>query len=80
MTKGILVFFIGIILIILPYLGIPAIWKEYLSVTIGIFLLIFGYGLRRAQYLAEIDQGNGERKGETFVETTQKLFSESAVE
>jgi len=79
MTKGTFVFFIGIILIVLPYLGIPLAWKEYLYIGIGTLLLVVGYALRRAQYLAEIDLGNGERGGETFIETTKNLFTESVI-
>jgi len=74
MTKGTFVFFIGILLIILPYLGIPMDWKEYFYIGIGALLLVIGYKLRRAQYLVEIDRGNGERGGETFIETTKNLF------
>ncbi len=58
----------------MPYLGIPSLWKQYLYVGLGAVLLLVGYALRRAQYLREIDLGNGERGGETFVETTQNLF------
>ena len=76
MSKGTLTFLLGIFLITLPYLGIPSIWKQYAYVGLGILLLLLGYALRRAQYFREIDQGNGERVGETFVETTQNLFSE----
>ena len=46
-------------------------------VGLGILLLLMGYAIRRAQYLQEIDLGNGERGGETFVETTQNLFAET---
>ena len=80
MKKGTFIFLLGIILIILPYLGMPALWKQYVYVALGALLLIVGYALRRAQYLADIDRGNGERGGETFVETTQNLFAQSKVE
>ncbi len=74
MSKGTFVFLLGILLILIPYLGIPSLWKQYLYVGLGVILLLVGYALRRAQYLSEIDLGNGERGGETFVETTQNLF------
>lgn len=80
MSKGTLAFLLGIILILLPYLGIPSVWKNYLYVGLGVVLILLGYGLRRAQYFREIDQGNGERSGETFVETTQNLFAQTKVE
>lgn len=73
-------FLLGILLILLPYLGIPSLWKQYAYVILGIILVLLGYALRRAQYFHEIDQGNGERGGETFVETTQNLFSQPKVD
>lgn len=77
MSKGTFVFLLGILLILIPYLGIPSLWKQYMYVGLGILLLLMGYAIRRAQYLQEIDLGNGERGGETFVETTQNLFTET---
>lgn len=77
MSKGTMAFLLGILLILLPYIGIPSVWKQYTYVALGIILVLLGYGLRRAQYFHEIDNGNGERSGETFVETTQNLFSET---
>lgn len=80
MSKGTLTFLLGMILILLPYLGIPSVWKNYAYVGLGIIFILLGYALRRAQYFREIDQGNGERGGETFVETTQNLFADSKVQ
>ncbi len=77
MKKGTFIFLLGIILIVLPYLGMPTLWKQYVYVALGALLLIVGYALRRAQYLTDIDLGNGERGGETFVETTQNLFADT---
>ncbi len=77
MSKGTFVFLLGILLILIPYIGIPSLWKQYMYVGLGILLLLMGYAIRRAQYLQEIDLGNGERGGETFVETTQNLFAET---
>ncbi len=75
MSKGTLTFLLGILLIVLPYLGIPSVWKQYAYVGLGIILILLGYALRRAQYFQEIDRGNGERGSDTFVETTQNLFA-----
>ena len=46
-------------------------------VGLGILIVLIGYSVRRAQYLREIDMGNGHRGGETFVETTESLFSDT---
>lgn len=79
MTKGTFLFFLGLFLVTLPYLGVPSIWKQYIYVALGILIVLIGYSLRRSQYLREIDLGNGHRGGETFVETTDSLFSTSEV-
>ena len=77
MTKGTFLFFLGLFLIVVPYFGIPSVWKQYIYVGLGILIVLIGYSLRRAQYLRELDLGNGHRGGETFVETTESLFTES---
>ncbi len=76
MSKETLVFIIGIFLTVLPFLGIPEIWKQYTVSAIGAILVVVGYMLRRALYLSRIDWGNGERGTDSFVETTQPLFEE----
>lgn len=80
MSKETLVFFTGIILTLVPFLGVPEDWKQYTVATLGVFLVIVGYFLRRALYYKRIDYGNGERGDESFVETTQQLFSERELE
>jgi low affinity Fe/Cu permease len=80
MTKGTFVFLLGILLCLIPYLGIPSAWKQYIYLGLGVILILIGYMIRRARYLTDIDRGNGERGGETFVETTQNLFGEIKVE
>ncbi len=74
MSKATLVFIIGILLAILPFLGLPELWKQYAVASIGAILIVIGYMLRRALYLSKIDYGNGERGSDSFVETTQQLF------
>lgn len=74
MRKGSLVFLLGIILVLTPYLGIPSLWKQYIVVISGALLILLGYFIRRQQYLDDIDSGKGERVSDTFVETTPELF------
>jgi hypothetical protein len=80
MTKGTMVFLLGMVLILTPYLGIPSTWKQYVYVGLGALFVLLGYAIRRSRYLLDMDRGNGERGGETFVETTQNLFGEMKVE
>jgi len=74
MRKGSLVFFIGLLLVILPYLGIPSLWKQYLTIGAGVVLIFLGYIIRRQQFLSSLENNRGERVGDTFVETTPELF------
>jgi hypothetical protein len=80
MTKETFVFFTGILLVILPFLGIPEVWRQYSVAGLGGLLILVGYALRRAVYLARIDRGNGERGTDSFVETTEPLFKESELQ
>lgn len=74
MSKETLVFVIGLLLVITPFLGIPEAWRISIIVFLGAVLIFTGYGLRRGVYLRHIDRGNGERGTDSFVETTEKLF------
>ena len=79
MSKETLVFLFGIILTILPFLGVPLLWRQYAIFAIGVLLIIIGYVLRRKVLLEKIDHGNCERGTDSFVETTEKLFDQEAV-
>jgi len=80
MSKETLVFLIGIFLTILPFLGIPELWKQYAVAGTGAILVIVGYMLRRTLYLSRIDRGNGERGDDSFMETTGQLFTENELQ
>jgi len=67
-------------LTIVPFLGIPEVWRQYAVFGIGVLLILIGYALRRGVYLDRIDHGNGERGTDSFVETTETLFDDRAVE
>ncbi len=74
--KETLVFVAGILLTIVPFLGVPEAWRQYGILGIGIILILIGYSLRRAVYLRGLDKGNGERGNDSFIETTEVLFDE----
>ncbi|MCB9814297.1 hypothetical protein H6784_02650 [Candidatus Nomurabacteria bacterium] len=80
MSKETFVFIFGILLTIVPFLGVPEAWRQYAILGIGIILIFIGYALRRGVYLNEIDRGNGERGADSFVETTETLFDERSLE
>jgi uncharacterized membrane protein len=64
-----LVFTLGCIVFLTPFLGIPNDWKEIVLIVSGFLLMLFGYLLRRAAYHRSIDAGSGERRGDAFVES-----------
>jgi hypothetical protein len=77
-TKETIIFLVGILLTILPFLGIPLVWRQYAIFGLGIILIVIGYTLRRKAFLERIDRGNGERGTDSFVETTESLFDEGS--
>jgi predicted Na+-dependent transporter len=77
MTKGTAIFLLGLLVIILPALGMPMAWKQIAFVVMGVIMLGLGYSLRRAQYLATLEHDGVVRSAETFVETTEPLFDTS---
>jgi len=74
MRKATLTGLLGLLLIVLPYLGIPETWKMYGTSGIGVLLLLLGYLFVRDRIHAESDMGNGERGNESYIETTESLF------
>jgi hypothetical protein len=72
MSRESIVFISGVLILIVPHLGIPEDWKVYFLVAIGIILTITGYSLRRSSYLRSIQKDNGERHADSFVEHTQQ--------
>lgn len=80
MSKETIVFLFGMLLTILPFLGVPLLWRQYAIFGIGIILIVIGYALRRKVFLERIDRGNGERGTDSFVETTEKLFDDNTVQ
>lgn len=80
MSKETLVFLFGILLTIIPFLGVPILWRQYVIFGIGVLLILIGYALRRRVYLSRLDLGNGERGTDSFVETTEQLFDDRALQ
>lgn len=68
MSKEVLVFIFGIVIIITPFLGIPRDWQTNIIVSVGVLLVCLGYLLRRAKFLRRIARENGERRADSFVE------------
>jgi hypothetical protein len=71
MSKESLVFLIGFVLLLVPFLGVPGLYKERLIIFFGVLLMIVGYRLRRHAFLSSLEEG-GEKRGNTFVESVAK--------
>jgi len=70
----------GVLLTIIPYLGVPSNWKRIATVALGVLLIVVGYSLRRRAYLRSIETETGERRADVFVENTSpKLSSETDI-
>lgn len=76
MTRESVVFLTGIILFLVPNLGIPDDWKYATYIGLSIVLMIVGYMLRHAAFIRRIERGNGELHTDSFVE--QKGTSENS--
>ena len=80
MSKETIVFISGILLTIIPFLGIPHTWRQYAVFGIGILLIFVGYMLRRGVYFSRLDKGNGERGSDSFIETTEQIFDDRTLQ
>jgi len=69
MTKESTVFFLGIVLFVTPYIGIPEDWKLYIYTGLGVIFMIVGYILRQKAYIRSIQKENGERDTDSFMES-----------
>lgn len=68
MTRESIVLVLGIMLFLMPHLGVPEQWKFYFYVVAGVLLVLVGYGLRRSAYLRSIETADGEHDGDSFAE------------
>ncbi len=68
MSRESIVLVLGVILFIVPHLGVPERWKLYVYTGAGLILVFVGYSLRRSAYLRSIEDTNGEHNADSFVE------------
>jgi uncharacterized membrane protein len=72
MSRESIVFTFGILLLVIPSLGIPEAWKFYFYIGVGVILIIVGYSLRRSAYLRSIEKENGDHGTDSFAERVHK--------
>ncbi len=69
MAQETLVFILGLLLFITPFLGIPEQWKLYVYIGIATLLLIIGYRLRYARFIRTLEAETGERQTDSYAES-----------
>jgi hypothetical protein len=68
MSRESIVFTLGILLLVIPSLGIPEAWKFYFFIGAGVILVFVGFSLRRSAYLRSIKKEDGEHGTDSFAE------------
>lgn len=76
MTQELLVFISGLVLFLVPFLGIPTVWKLYIVSGIGLLLILIGYRLRYRRAIREMERSE-QAQADSFVEATPPLFTRS---
>lgn len=68
MSKESLVFTLGLVAFLTPFLGVPQNAKDWLIGIVGILIMLCGYQLRRQLFLQSLTKGE-ERKSNAFSES-----------
>lgn len=69
MSQESLIAVTGLLILLVPSLGIPNAYDRWILGVLGLFIAILGYRLRRAAYLRSIETPHGERRADAFVES-----------
>lgn len=72
MSRESFVFLLGCLVFITPFLGVPSDWKKLVYIAAGALLMFIGYSLRRSAFLRSIETAEGERRGDSFVESIER--------
>lgn len=73
MTQETLVFIFGIVIFLIPFLGIPTEWKFYAVSSFGLLLVVIGYRLRYRRAVRELNSKTTDSV-DKFVQMTKPLF------
>lgn len=73
MSKESVVLVTGLLLLIIPLLGLPDVWKKYFIIAAAVLLILVGYSLRHAAFIRSIQHENGERSTDSYVESTRMI-------
>lgn len=76
MTRESFVVLLGLFIFTIPFLGVPRSYTETILVGVGVLLMVTGYSLRRSAFLRSLEQENGERRADAFVESVVPEMTE----
>lgn len=79
MSQESFTFFLGLLVLITPFLGIPNAWKQWVFLGLGALIAIIGYRLRRASYLRSLETHGGEKRADAFVENRGPLLRDTTL-
>lgn len=68
MSREATVCVLGLMVMLIPFLGLPTLYKERALLLVGIGVVLLGYSLRRRAFLREIERADGERVADSFSE------------
>ncbi|MEK7098362.1 MAG: hypothetical protein AAB908_00510 [Patescibacteria group bacterium] len=73
MSLDALIMLVGVLVTLLPFLGLPLKWDNIVLVVLGVFVIALGIIVRRRglKYPSAIHKGNG-----TYVESTPREMAE----
>jgi len=75
MSQESLVFVMGALVVLTPFLGVPNTWKEWILTILGALIIVFSYRMRRARYLRSLETAGGERHADAFVENKAPIVA-----
>lgn len=68
MSREAIIFILGALVILVPFLGIPDLFQDRLLIVVGVVIMVCGYTLRRSAFLREIESERGDRVTDSFSE------------
>ncbi len=69
MSRESLVFVFGLLVFLIPFLGLPRNFKDIGLLVIGGALMLLGFMLRRSAFVRSIEKSTGERQADAFTES-----------
>lgn len=69
MSQESLILVSGLLILLVPSLGIPNAYDRWIFSILGTLIAVIGYRLRRTAYLRSLETPHGDRRADAFVES-----------